>query len=39
MLVSWAALYIVWFLLGIPWGPVTPSRCDRADRMTPMAHG
>ena len=24
MLVSWAALYIVWFLLGIPWGPGSP---------------
>ncbi|MBS1697388.1 MAG: AbgT family transporter [Actinobacteria bacterium] len=24
MLLSWAALFIVWFLLGIPWGPGSP---------------
>lgn len=24
MLLSWTALYIVWFLLGIPWGPGSP---------------
>ncbi|MFS6528259.1 AbgT family transporter [Microbacterium aurugineum] len=24
MLLSWTALYVVWFLLGIPWGPGSP---------------
>lgn len=24
MLISWVALYVVWFLLGIPWGPGSP---------------
>ena len=24
MLVSWAVLYVAWFLLGIPWGPDAP---------------
>ncbi|WP_047520726.1 AbgT family transporter [Microbacterium sp. ZOR0019] len=24
MLLSWTALYVVWFLLGIPWGPSSP---------------
>lgn len=24
ILVSWTALYVVWFLLGIPWGPGAP---------------
>ncbi|GLC85427.1 AbgT family transporter [Microbacterium arabinogalactanolyticum] len=24
MLLSWVALYVVWFLIGIPWGPASP---------------
>jgi aminobenzoyl-glutamate transport protein len=24
VLVTWVALYVVWFLLGIPWGPASP---------------
>ena len=24
MLLSWTALYVIWFLLGIPWGPGSP---------------
>ena len=24
VLVSWIVLYVVWFLLGIPWGPDAP---------------
>ena len=24
MLISWVALYVAWFLLGIPWGPGSP---------------
>ena len=24
MLISWVALFVVWFLLGIPWGPGSP---------------